>query len=62
MDGESWPAPIDLPENARANRLMLHLHRWEVCAQGGGGLHEDENYNKWVNTRLREVWALERPL
>jgi hypothetical protein len=35
MDGESWPAPIGLPENARANRLMLHVHRWEVCAQGG---------------------------
>jgi hypothetical protein len=28
----------------------------------GRGLDEDENYNKWVNTRLREVWPLERPL
>ena len=25
----------------------------------GRGLDEDENYNKWVKTRVREVWPLE---
>lgn len=28
----------------------------------GRGLDEDENYSKWVNTRLRELWPLDPPL
>lgn len=28
----------------------------------GRGLDEDEKYNHWVKTRLREVWPLEKPM
>jgi hypothetical protein len=27
----------------------------------GRGLDEDERYNKWLHTRLREVWPLDLP-
>ena len=30
----------------------------DTCPKGRG-LDEDEKYNKWVRTRLREIWPME---
>ena len=62
MDGESWPCADWFTGKCEGQPLDVAPPSVGGMRPRGRGLDEDENYNKWVNMRLREVWPLEPPL
>jgi len=60
MGGGAWLAPICLRESVQGEPLDVTPPTVgaTICPRRRG-FDEDENYNNWVKTRLREVWPLE---
>jgi len=60
MAGASSRVPNGLRASVKENRLMWPPSLGNLRPKGRG-FGEDEKYNNWVKTRLRQIWPLDIP-